>query len=105
MQHVAIHESRRRERRFDPRADAVRHRRVAQPLEHLLTREVEIGAFGERDADARQPYSDTERITTRFGSPFNAVSIGTVIEALDFLGGVARPLRGHSTTETGDTSG
>ena len=23
------------------------------------------------------PYSDTERITTRFGNPFNAVSIGT----------------------------
>ena len=95
LQHVSIDESRRRERRLDFGAHTVGQARAGQSLEHLLPREIEVGAFGERDANVREA---VERHRARDDEIRKSVELRldrNGDQPFDFFGGVARPLRRH----------
>ena len=92
VEDVPVHQPRRREERRDARGHPLGHLDVAEPLEHLLAREVRIGAVPEHHPDIRETVEGDGPLHVE---PGQAVHLGfhrNREQPLDFLGGMARPL-------------
>ncbi len=93
LQRVAIDQARGRGQRRDRRRDAARQVDIADPVERLLARRLAVGAIGEIDHHVGQAVERDRTHDRRLGNAVHAELDRHGDLPLDFLGGMAGPLR------------
>ncbi len=93
LQHIAINQPRRRGLRRDRWRHPARQADVAEAVEHMLAREVVVGAVGESERDIGQAVQRDRALGGEFRNAVHRQLDRHGDQALDFLGRMSRPLR------------